>query len=88
MTLTFFYVECLLLVFALDAARRGKGIYVIAAAGLAAVLLAGLADGFMVPGEVLAFRLGGLALAGVILAIDLLFEVVEVEEDEPRRIRP
>jgi hypothetical protein len=87
LTLAFYFVECLLLVLAIDAAQRGKRIYVIAAAGLGAVLLAGLADGFMVPAEVLVLRLGGLALAGVILAIDLLFEEVVIEDDEPRRIR-
>jgi hypothetical protein len=87
--LTTGFVECLLLVLALDAVRSGRRLYIVAAVGLGAVLLARMADGFM-PGVVIALlRLGGLALAGIILAIDLLFEEVVVEEDtEPRRIRP
>jgi hypothetical protein len=82
------FVECLLLVLALDAVRSGRRIYIVAAVGLGAVLLARMADGF-IPGVVVwALRLSGLALAGLILAIDLLLEEVVVEEDEPARIRP
>jgi hypothetical protein len=78
-------VECLLLVGFLDAAMRGKRIYGVAAFGMAAVLVARMAEGYMeaIPNTVM--RVGGLLLAGAVVFIDLITEVVE---DTPAEAEP
>ena len=73
-------VECLLLVLALDAARRGRRLYWAAVAGMALVLYARMADGFI--GITTILTVMGLLLAGLTVVADLLFEVVEDTETE------
>jgi hypothetical protein len=83
------YVECLLLLLAFAAARRGRRLYWVAFAGLALVLYSRMVSGLL-PGDlaILSLRVTttaflavlGLAVAALTVLVDLLFEVV----DEPR----
>ncbi|MFN2465060.1 MAG: hypothetical protein ABR598_02205 [Candidatus Dormibacteria bacterium] len=83
------FVECLWLVLALDAARRGRPLYWGAVAGLALVLYGRMTEG-MLSGT---FAIGplnlstaslltltGLVIAALTVVLDLMFEMV----DEPR----
>ena len=80
------FLECLLLVMAFAAVRGGRRIYLVAAVGLAALLYARMADGFIPNNLRLGLAAGGLVVAGVTVLADLLFEVVpeaELEAEPP-----
>jgi hypothetical protein len=81
------FLECLFLVLALDAVRRGRRLYIAAAVGLGLALLGRMSEGFTDPTAVSLMKIGGLLLAGLTLALDLFFEETPMEEEEPRRIR-
>jgi hypothetical protein len=87
------FVECLLLVLALHAVRRGRALYWVAAVGMALVLYGRVAAGFLVGDlSLLSLRITatafltliGLAVAALTVLADLLFEVVEDPEQRPR----
>ena len=71
------YLECLLLVLAVDAARRSRRVYVGAVAGLALVLYARTAEGFIEPSLDSLFKGVGFVFAAAVLAFDLVFEAAE-----------
>jgi hypothetical protein len=71
------YLECLLLVLAVDAVRRGRRVYGGAVAGLALALYARAANGFIEPSLDTLFRAVGLVFAAAVLAFDLVFESAE-----------
>lgn len=87
------FVECLLLILAVDAGRRGRSLYWVAALGILLVLYGRMAAGFLV-GEIslLSLRITptafltiiGLAVAALTVVADLLFEVVEDPEERPK----
>ena len=72
------YFECLLLVLAVDAVRRGRRLYAIASVGLSVTIYARLAEGFIDPAADTLLKAAGLVLAALVLAFDLVFEPVEV----------
>jgi hypothetical protein len=76
------FLECLFLAMFIDALRKGHRIYWVAAIALCATLYARVTEGFMPSGPNTALKIGGLVVAGVILAIDLLTEEVEEEGGE------
>lgn len=82
------FLECLALVFAASGYRAGRRVYGFAVFGLAIAILARLADGFMSPGTDVVLKILGYGLAVVALLFDVVFEQVEVVDDEPRRILP
>jgi hypothetical protein len=71
------YAECLLLVLAVDAVRRGRRLYAIASVGLSVTIYARLAEGFIDPAVDTLLKAAGLVLAALVLAFDLVFEPVE-----------
>ena len=76
------FLECLFLAMFIDAVRRGHRIYWVAVVALSASLYARVTEGFMPSGPNTTLKIGGLVLAGVILAIDLLTEEVEDDRGE------
>ena len=76
------FVECLLLVLAIAAARAGQRLYLIAVGGLAALLYARVADGFIPDDLRLGLAAAGLLVAGATVLADLLFEAVPQGELE------
>jgi hypothetical protein len=68
------YIECLLLVLAVDAVRRGRRVYLGAVAGMVLTLYARTADGFIDAGLDGTLRATGLVFAAAVLAFDLVFE--------------
>lgn len=86
------FMECLMLVLAFDAARRGRRLYWVACGGLALVLYSRMASGLL-PGSMAiaslqvtttaSLALLGLAVAALTVLVDLLFEVVEEPEEGP-----
>jgi hypothetical protein len=71
------YLECLLLVLAVDAVRRGHRVYLGAVAGLAVTLYARMAEGFIDPSVDSLLRSVGLVFAAAVLAFDVVFEAAE-----------
>jgi hypothetical protein len=82
------FLECLALVLAVSAFSHGRRLYGFAVFGLGIALVARLADGFMSPGPDVFLKVLGYGLAALALLVDILFEQVEVPDDEPRRILP
>ena len=74
------YAVCLMLVWAIEAVRRGRSMYWPAVVGLSLHLLARLGDGYMLPFVVEVLRWGGLVVPAFVLIIDILTEEVPVEE--------
>lgn len=74
------FLACLLLALAADAAWRGNRVYVGAVIGLLAYILGRMTEGFVAPSTGAALKVGGLVLAGLVLAFDLVTEVVEEPE--------
>ena len=70
------FVECLLLVVAIAATRGGRRLYLVAVVGLATLLYARVADGFIANNLRLGLTIVGLLVAGLTVLADLLFEVV------------
>jgi hypothetical protein len=77
------FALCLLLVLAIDAVRQGHRLYLGAVVGLSAALLGRMAEGFMLPAADTLLKVGGLLLAALVIAIDLMTEVVVEPEEEP-----
>lgn len=77
LTLASGFLECLLLVLAIDAVRRGRRIYAGAIVGLALVLYGRMADGFINNTAQRLVIVAGLVLAGLTVGADMLFEVVQ-----------
>jgi hypothetical protein len=87
------FIECLMLVLAVDAARRGRPVYWAAVVGMGLVLYARMASGFLV-GEMSLTSLRitppafltivGLAIAALTVLFDLLFETVTESEEAPK----
>jgi len=71
------YLECLLLVLAVDAVRRGRRVYLGAVGGLSLTLYARMAEGFIDPSLDGLLRGAGLVFAAAVLAFDLVFEAAE-----------
>jgi hypothetical protein len=82
-TLASGFIECLLLVLAIDAVRRGRRLYLAAVLGLAVVLYARMADGFISSTTEVVLVILGLVAAGLTVVADMLFEVVEDPGPEP-----
>lgn len=78
------FVECFLLAAFVDAAVRGRRIYGAGALGMATVLLARMAEGLMQAAPNTILRIGGLLLAGIVVFIDLVTEVVDEPREEPQ----
>ena len=76
-TLASGFFECLFLVLAIDAVRRGRQVYTGAVLGLAMVLYGRMADGFISNTAQRLVIVAGLLLAGLTVAADVLFEVVQ-----------
>jgi hypothetical protein len=74
------YLECLMLILAVDAVRRGRRLYILAVVGLAMVFYGRMAHGIISSGLDLAVTAAGLVLAGLTVLADILFEVVEEPE--------
>jgi hypothetical protein len=72
------FVECLLLLLAVDAVRSGRRIYAIASVGLSVTIYARMAEGFIDPAADTLLKAAGLVVAALVLAFDLVFEPVEV----------
>jgi len=70
------FVECVLLVLAVAAAIGGRRVYVVAVVGLAVLLYARVADGFIANNLRVGLTVVGLLVAGLTVLADLLFEVV------------
>lgn len=83
LTLTSGFVECLFLALAVDAVRRGRRLYAAAVLGMTLVLYGRMADGFISNTAEVVVIVAGLALAGVTVVADLLFEVVPEAAEEP-----
>ena len=76
LTLASAFIECLFLVLAIEAVRRGRRIYVGAVVGVVMVLYGRMADGFIGNTPAVVLVVAGLVLAGLTVVADLLFEVV------------
>lgn len=74
---------CLLLALSIDAVRQGHRLYLGAAIGVSAALLGRMAEGFMLPAADTLLKVGGLLLAALVIAIDLMTEVVVEPEEQP-----
>ena len=81
-TLASGYIECLFLVLAIEAVRGGRRLYAGAVLGLAMVLYARVADGFITNTVEVAVIVAGLVLTGLTVVADPLFEVVEEPGEE------
>ena len=82
-TLASGFVECLFLVLAIAATRNGRRIYAGAVLGMAVVLYARMADGFIDPTAAVVLVVAGLVLTGLTVVADLLFEVVDEPGEGP-----
>ncbi|MFN2462844.1 MAG: hypothetical protein ABR573_02945 [Candidatus Dormibacteria bacterium] len=69
------FVESLLLVLAVQAVRSGRRLYAVAIAGMALLIYARVADGFIPDTTRLVMSAVGLVVAGLTVAADVLFEV-------------
>jgi hypothetical protein len=83
------FIECVCLVLALEAARRGRVVYWGAVGGLALVLYGRMSDGFLAGAVTLGplhltpsslLTVVGLVIAALTVLVDLMFEIV----DEPQ----
>ena len=81
-TLASGFIECLFLALAVGAVRGGRRIYAGAVLGLAMVLYARMADGFITTTTEVVVVVAGLVLTGLTVVADLLFEVVEEPGEE------
>lgn len=68
------FVECLILAAAIEAFRRGRRIYALAAVGLGVFIYTRVADGFLDPGVDNLFKAVGLLLAAGVVLFDTVFE--------------
>ena len=75
------FVESVLIVWCYQAARRGDWLYAIAGAGVFMALLGRLTSDIGPAAETIGLQVGGLLLAGLVLAFYLLTE--EVESSSP-----